>query len=483
MIARRAGRAAAEPAQATIVLISFEGPDRYATAGGLGVRVAWLSRTLAAAGLDTHVVFVGEPAAPGYESPKPRLHLHRWSQWISRYYPGGVYEGEEAKLYDVNESLPGFVVETLARPAIEAGRLVVVMGEEWHTAEAMCRISDRLWHAGLRSRAVLLWNANNTMGFDRIDWPRLEYVTALTTVSRYMKRLMWPLGVNPLVIPNGIPATLLEAARPGDVGRLRRSLGAAVMLLKVGRWNPDKRWLMAVETVADLRARGRRTTLVALGGVEPHQAEVLDRARHLGLRVRDVVPAEPTVEAWAAALHDARDAEVAVVRAFAPLPLLRTLYRAADAVLANSGHEPFGLVGLETMASGGIAITGGTGEEYAVHLENAIVLDTADPAEASWYVRFLGERREVAAGLARAARATAGRFVWERVLVNLLAKVDLAAANQGVQARRLLAPPLSGGNGVRAHEPTGCSRSVTASSGASAHPPGRSERGGHGGHR
>jgi glycosyltransferase involved in cell wall biosynthesis len=430
------------------VLIAFEGPDRYATAGGLGVRVTWLARTLAAAGLDTHVVFVGDPAGPGYESPKVRLHLHRWCQWISRYYPRGVYEGEEAKRYDVNESLPGFVVETLARPAIEGGRLVIVMGEEWHTAEAMCRISDGLWHAGLRSRAVLLWNANNTTGFDRVDWPRLGYVTALTTVSRYMKRLMWPLGVNPLVIPNGIPAALLEAGRPGDARRLRRGLGAPVMLLKVARWDPDKRWLMAVETVADLRAHGARATLVALGGVEPHQAEVLDRARHLGLRVRDVAPAGPTVEAWAAALHDVRDAEVAVVRAFAPLPLLRTLYRAADAVLANSGHEPFGLVGLETMASGGIAITGGTGEEYAVHLENGIVLDTADPAEASWYVRFLREHRELAAHLARAGRATAGRFVWERVLVDLLAKVELAAAVQGVDGADLLAPALSGQRGM-----------------------------------
>jgi glycosyltransferase involved in cell wall biosynthesis len=428
------------------VLISFEGPDRYATAGGLGVRVAWLSRALAAAGFDTHVVFVGDPAAPAHESPEPRLHLHRWCQWISHYYRGGVYDGEEAKLYDMNESLPGFVVDALARPAIEAGRLVVVMGEEWHTSEVMCRISDRLWQAGLRSRAVLLWNANNTTRFDRVDWPRLGYVTTLTTVSRYMKHLMWPLGVNPIVIPNGIPAMLLAPASPGDVSVLRRSLGASVMLLKVARWDPDKRWLMAVDTVADLRRRGRETTLVALGGVEPHQAEVLDRARHLGLRVRDVAPAHASVAAWAAGFHDARDADVAVVRAFAPLPLLRTLYRAADAVLANSGHEPFGLVGLEAMASAGVAITGGTGEEYTIHRENAIVLETADPAEASWYVRFLGDRPHAAAGLRRAARATASRLVWERVLVDLLGKVQLAAAGQGVHAAHAVAPAPSYGD-------------------------------------
>ena len=50
----------------------------------------------------------------------------------------------------------------------------------------------------------------------------------------------------------------------------------------------------------------------------------------------------------------------------------------ADAVLANSGHEPFGLVGLEVMAAGGIAFTGSTGEDYVLSFENAIALETED---------------------------------------------------------------------------------------------------------
>ena len=42
------------------------------------------------------------------------------------------------------------------------------------------------------------------------------------------------------------------------------------MLPKVGRLDPDKRWIMAVETVAALRARGHDSVLIAVGGVEPH---------------------------------------------------------------------------------------------------------------------------------------------------------------------------------------------------------------------
>jgi glycosyltransferase involved in cell wall biosynthesis len=109
---------------------------------------------------------------------------------------------------------------------------------------------------------------------------------------------------------------------------------------------------------------------------------------------------------------------------------LRVLYGAADGVLANSGREPFGLVGLEAMAAGGTAFTGNTGEDYARHLENAVVLDTADPAEAAWYVAYLADRPEEQTRLRAEARATARRFTWERVLEQLLARVRCLTAAQ-----------------------------------------------------
>jgi len=46
-------------------------------------------------------------------------------------------------------------------------------------------------------------------------------------------------------------------------------------------------------------------------------------------------------------------------------PLARVLYSASDGVLANSSHEPFGLVGLEAMAAGGVSFVGETEEDYA----------------------------------------------------------------------------------------------------------------------
>jgi len=430
------------PGTTTVVLLSFEGPDPYALAGGLGTRVTELSLTLAEAGYRTHVLYIGDPHAPGRETRcDGRLVLHRWCQWISAYHPGGVYQGEEGKLQDFNCSAPPFVVDEIALPAIAEGQLVLVLGEEWHTAEAMCRISDLLHAAGQRSRAVLLWNANNTMGFHRIDWPRLQFTTTITTVSRYMKHEMWNFGVNPLVIPNGIPRRLLQPVDDTTVGTLRRSLAKPTVLTKVARWDPDKRWMMAVDTVARLKAAGCEPVLVARGGMEAHEAEVLDHARGLGLHVHEVAVPEQSAAAYARAFHEAGEADVINVKSFMPLDYLRLLYAGSDAVLANSGREPFGLVGLEAMASGGVAFTGATGEDYVVHMENAIALETEDPEEAAWYVRFLREHEAASARIAAAGRQTAERFVWERALAILISRAEYVAARQGAIEPR--AEPLA----------------------------------------
>ncbi len=69
------------------IILSFEGPDAYSWAGGLGARVTELSETLADTGFETHVFFIGDPSFPGHESMvEGKLHLHRWCQWISQYH-------------------------------------------------------------------------------------------------------------------------------------------------------------------------------------------------------------------------------------------------------------------------------------------------------------------------------------------------------------------------------------------------------------
>ncbi len=417
------------------ILLSFEGPDRYSLAGGLGVRVTNLCATLSQKGFFSHLFFVGDPKGIGEEPVNGgRLTLHRWCQWISEYFPGGVYQGEYDKLRNYSASIPGWVIDHVVKPAVREGCMIVVLAEEWHTAEAVCLLHDELTRSGIRDRVVMFWNANNTFGFDRINWKRLASSATITTVSRYMKHIMWGLGVNPLVTPNGIPKTLLERVDEGESAHLREVLDADLVITKVARFDPDKCWNMAVEATARLKETGMDAVLVARGGVEPHGAEVFARARSLGLKIKDVDVLGDKTEDYFQALSRREGADILNVRFHCPQSFLRVMYHASDAVLANSGHEPFGLVGLETMAAGGVAFIGSTGEDYAVPFRNSIVLETADPKEIEANIIYLRERPDDEEKIRRSARHTAREFTWERVIENLVRKIEYQARSQGLIA-------------------------------------------------
>jgi glycosyltransferase involved in cell wall biosynthesis len=425
------------PENTIFVSLCFEGPDVYSTAGGLGTRVTELTEALAQQGYETHMIFVGDPTLPSFEERVDgRLKLKRWSQWVSKYYLSGVYDGEEQKLYDFNDSVPYHIYQDIAQPAIAQGKLVVVIGEDWHTAEAICRTSDLLhWH-NLRHRSILMWNSNSLMSLHRINWGRLGYASTITTVSRYMKHRLWGYGVNPLVVPNGIPARYLEPIEREPIETLRAVMRRGdpdrLFLFKIGRFDPDKRWRMAVESVARLKYSGHPVSLIMRGGIEPHGAEVINLARHLGLNVRDVEAQRPSPADCLALLRDAGEADIYNLRFFVPGEFVRTCNAAADAVLANSGHEPFGLVGLEVMAAGGIAFTGSTGEEYAVSFENAVSLETDDPDEIVGYLLHLMRHATELEKIREAGRRTAMEYTWDEVIENLVGKLGYLARKQSI---------------------------------------------------
>ena len=107
---------------------------------------------------------------------------------------------------------------------------------------------------------------------------------------------------------------------------------------------------------------------------------------------------------------------------------LRSLYAAADGVLANSEREPFGLVGLEVMGAGGLAFVGRTGEDYAVPYGNAVVVQTDDPRELMTHLTTLGSRPALADRIRADGQRTAERYVWPRILDGVEAAWEAAAA-------------------------------------------------------
>jgi glycosyltransferase involved in cell wall biosynthesis len=417
------------PENTVFVSLCFEGPDVYSTAGGLGTRVTEFTEALAEMGYETHLIFVGDPSKPAVETlVNGRLHLERWSQWISKYYPNGVYDGEEQKLYDYNDTVPYHIYKDIAEPAINAGKIVVVIGEDWHVAEAISRTSDLLhWH-NLRHRTLIMWNSNSLMSLHRINWGRLAYSSTITTVSRYMKQRLWSY--------NGIPRRYLEPVDQAQVAKLREIMQRGdperLFLFKIGRFDPDKRWLMAVEALAHLKYSGHPVSMMIRGGIEPHGVEVLSRARHLGLNVQELHARRPSVDECMDMVYNAGVADIYDLRFFVPADFVRVCNAAADAVLANSGHEPFGLVGLEVMAAGGIAFTGSTGEDYAVSFQNAVALETDDPDEIVGYLLHMMNHPDERAKIQREGRRTAGEFTWEEVIDNLLGKLGYMARKQSI---------------------------------------------------
>lgn len=297
-----------------------------------------------------------------------------------------------------------------------------------------------LHQRGLRQHALFAWNANNRFGFERIDFGRLSESAALFTVSRHMKHVMWRFGVNPTVVPNGIPQEWLGAPPAAAQAAVRRACPRRNLLVKIGRWDPDKRWHQTLETMALLRDAGQDAVLVARGwkgshDASGHFADLRAHAAHRGLRwVRH--EGEITDQRGLATMVAGTGGEADVVELASPLPddQLRTLYGAADTVLANSGFEPFGLVGLEVMASRGVVVTGSSGEDYVMSFRNGFALDSDRPGEIVGVLRWLDQDPARSTAIRKAARQTAKLYGWDHVVDRLLFAFQFAAADQGVVA-------------------------------------------------
>jgi glycosyltransferase involved in cell wall biosynthesis len=412
------------PENVVFVLLSFEGSDVYSQVGGLGVRMTELSRVLAENGFYNHFFFIGDPDCPSEEfCMNGRQILHRWCQWISHYHPGCVYDNLEGKMNDWNSSLPSFVVDSIVKPAARDGKYVVILAEDWHTAYSTQAIDYLLRCEGLRDNCVIFWNINNEFGMSRVDLAALDSICTVTTVSQFMKRQMQLYGLNPRVIPNGIPKRIVCDVDPTQKYLLRESFDG-VLLVKVARYDPNKRWLEAVNAIARLKAVNARPHLIIRGGWESYRLSVESLISHYGLSHARLKVFDTSFESILGALRFSSSFDILELDFYIPEECLMLLYAAADAVLANSGYEPFGIVGLEVMAKSGIAIVGNTGEDYAVSSVNSFRLETNDPDEIVSYVLRVKEEPSLYDNIRQNARRTAISYTWNSVMKVLFSSIE-----------------------------------------------------------
>ena len=431
-------------------ILSFEGPDPYAQAGGVASRINGLSTGLVDAGVETHLWFVGDPNLPGHEVRRG-VHLHRWCQWISQYHPVGVYDGEEGKLSDYAASLPPYLFEHFLLPALQEEEQVLILAEEWHTVPTIFHLDWLLRGIDKRKPVTFLWNANNTFGFHRIDWQRLRDVAIITTVSRYMKSLLQRFGVEAIVIPNGLTEDAYLPPDPQAVAEVRKRAAARTIVTKVARWDWAKRWESSVRTVAAMKREGWQPLMIARGGKEPYGNEVLRMAAALGLHVIERALQSPDERGMIDTLDGL--SQIDILSLLTPLDrkTCSLLFRAANATLANSSHEPFGLVGLEAMAVKGIACVGNTGEDYAVPGYNTLVMETDDPHEFMGLFGALKNDPCRERALREAGQRTARHFAWSSIIQRVLLPkvkaltglVSFSRKEQSRLQRHLISPTIA----------------------------------------
>lgn len=252
-----------------------------------------------------------------------------------------------------------------------------------------------------------------------------------------MRFQMHWLGVDPLVVPNGLEPDAYRKPRADAVEAFEGLAADRTVLAKVARWDPGKHWMLAVEGIAELKRAGARPLLIARGGVEAYGMEVRRRATAIGLHVEERdAPGEHGERGLLRSLAEPGGADVVVLNRPLDGVATRLLFHGAGAVLANSLHEPFGLVGLETMAVGGLACAGATGEDYVVPGWSAVLLQSADPRELGAQLgaqlgrlrRHPEEERALRTNAAVTARAFAWPAVLSRFLFPLLGLGEPAAA-------------------------------------------------------
>ena len=191
------------------------------------------------------------------------------------------------------------------------------------------------------------------------------------------------------VVPLGVSQR--PRVTPTAEGELRERLGLGQrpVLLSVSAKRPHKNLARLLDAVAAIAVE-RRPILVLPGYSTPHEAELREQTRTLGLGA-DVVFCD-----WLSAGD------------------LEGLYALAAAFVFPSLYEGFGLPVLEAMARGVPVATSARGSLAEVAGDAALVFDPEDSAAMRAAIERLLDDRAEAARLRAAGLERATHFSWER---------------------------------------------------------------------
>lgn len=404
-----------------ILMLSWEYPPRIV--GGLGRHVWRLSTALAEAGHDVHVVTREHPDAPA-EQMLDGVHVLR----VGEYPPMVPFEDLIPWVMQFNTGVLERAASLLLGEPID-----VVHAHDWLVAYAAAAVKN-IFAAPLvatihateygRHQGYLPEPMNKLI--HQVEW-WLTYESRRTiTCSQYMHdecRRIFELPAGKMdVIPNGVDLDAFERPEGADDFKAAQVKEGEKLIFFAGRLEYEK----GVQTVLDALPIVRADVPVrfVVAGIGTHAKALRDHVERDGLG--DVVEFLGFVD----------DEE------------LRLWYAAADLAVVPSLYEPFGMVALETMASGTPCIAADTGglRELVVHEATGLRFTPGDPASlAAAMLRLLTDKRLDKRLTVDARRTLNDSFSWPSIAARTAGVYERAITEEQMlrrAQRRDERPPL-----------------------------------------
>ncbi len=383
-------------------------PAGSGDSGGMNVAILSVARELAARGVRVDLLTRAE-GAPSVRELGERMTLHELAAGpvgpLRKERLGEVADefgeavanlaGRRSRRYDLIHAHYWLSGLASLPVALELGLPFV---QSFHTVGAMKNLALAPGQAPEPERRVLTerYLANQASA---IVASSAAEVTALIDAVRAPADRIW-------VVPPGADVELFRPGRADAAARVRRELDIAderPLLVVVGRVQPLKDQELAIRVLAELRELGDRApVLVVAGQATPGQDGY---AAHLR-----AVAAELGVQ------HDVR------FPGTVDRERLADLLAAADLTLLTSHSETFGIVAVESAASGTpvIAYRGSGMLDSVADGRSGVLVGSRDPREWALEVSALLTDRDRLAALGRGARHHAEGFTWAATAAALL---------------------------------------------------------------
>jgi glycogen(starch) synthase len=387
-----------------VMMLSWEYPPRIV--GGISPHVYDLSESLAAKGIEVHVVTKHTPNAPDEQIEDSGVHVHR------------VHLGAEPHDFLHEIQLLNLATDLRVRQLLEdwrpGGDPTIFHAHDWLSLDAARELKYEYKlpivatiHATESGRHGGIHNDTSKYIHEQEYWLTYE-AWRIIVCSEFMKGEVNRLFDSPSdkidVIYNGVKSDRFEFKWPEKerlAHRARLALPDEKIVMFVGRFVREKGIQVLLNAACSILAQEPKTKFLIVGGGHKERFERF--IEWMGLK------------------------DKVLFTGFMANRSLHQLYRVADVAVFPSLYEPFGIVALEAMAAGAPVVASDAGglREVVLHDETGTLSFAGDPASLAWAVlRVLRDPARATRLTLNAKRRLKSDFSWPAIADQTMAVYD-----------------------------------------------------------